>query len=78
MKKRQDDMQELQHKGTGAWFLGSDQFKVWKETPGSLWIQGDCESLRLGVVDWLTGYSRYREKCIEVLYILLYNKLVDQ
>ncbi|KAJ7855178.1 hypothetical protein B0H14DRAFT_2508084 [Mycena olivaceomarginata] len=41
MKKRQDDTQELQHEGTGSWFLDSDQFKGWKEKPGSLWIRGD-------------------------------------
>ncbi|KAJ7793904.1 hypothetical protein B0H14DRAFT_3558555 [Mycena olivaceomarginata] len=41
MKKRQEDMQDLQHEGTGAWFLGSDQFKGWKDKPGSLWIRGD-------------------------------------
>ncbi|KAJ7855133.1 hypothetical protein B0H14DRAFT_3865271 [Mycena olivaceomarginata] len=41
MKRRQDDMQELQYEGTGAWFLGGDQFKGWKDKPGSLWIQGD-------------------------------------
>ncbi|KAJ7855182.1 hypothetical protein B0H14DRAFT_3449196 [Mycena olivaceomarginata] len=41
MKKRQDDMQELQHEGTGGWFLDGDQFKGWKEKPGSLWIRGD-------------------------------------
>ncbi|KAJ7835377.1 hypothetical protein B0H14DRAFT_2324096, partial [Mycena olivaceomarginata] len=41
MKRRQDDAQELQHEGTGAWFLGGDQYKIWKETPGSLWIRGD-------------------------------------
>ncbi|KAJ7835381.1 ankyrin repeat-containing domain protein [Mycena olivaceomarginata] len=41
MKRRQDDTQELQHEGTGAWFLGGDQFKGWKDKPGSLWIRGD-------------------------------------
>ncbi|KAJ7855171.1 ankyrin repeat-containing domain protein [Mycena olivaceomarginata] len=41
MKKRQDNTQELQHKGTGSWFLDGNQFKGWKEKPGSLWIRGD-------------------------------------
>ncbi|KAJ7788104.1 hypothetical protein B0H14DRAFT_3504662 [Mycena olivaceomarginata] len=41
MKRRQDDTQELQHEGTGSWLLDSDQFKGWKEKPGSLWIRGD-------------------------------------
>ncbi|KAJ6481637.1 hypothetical protein C8R45DRAFT_1002479 [Mycena sanguinolenta] len=41
MTMKQDNMQELQHKGTGIWFLGGAQFKDWKETPGSLWIRGN-------------------------------------
>jgi len=41
MKKRQDDTQELQHEGTGSWFLDSQQFGEWKDEPGALWIRGN-------------------------------------
>ncbi|KAF8208245.1 ankyrin repeat-containing domain protein [Mycena galopus ATCC 62051] len=41
MKKRQDDTQELQHEGTGSWFLCGHQFNNWKMKAGYLWIRGD-------------------------------------
>ncbi|KAF7343426.1 HET-domain-containing protein [Mycena venus] len=41
MKKRQDDTQELQHEGTGSWFLNGPQFGEWKDKPGALWIRGN-------------------------------------
>jgi hypothetical protein len=32
---------EEHHEGTGEWFLYSEKFKRWKETPGGmLWIRG--------------------------------------
>jgi hypothetical protein len=32
---------EEHHEGTGEWFLHSEKFKRWEETPGGmLWIQG--------------------------------------
>jgi hypothetical protein len=67
-------MQELQHKGTGAWFLGGDQFKGWKDKPGSLWIRGNCESFQFPVARCLIGCSWYREKCVEVLHIVVHKR----
>ncbi|KAJ7459017.1 ankyrin repeat-containing domain protein [Mycena latifolia] len=32
--------QKLDLKGTGSWFLDGVQFKEWKETSGSLWLEG--------------------------------------
>jgi hypothetical protein len=43
MKKKQDDTQELHHKGTGRWFFGGPRFGKWKEKPGCLWIRGNCK-----------------------------------
>ena len=34
-------LQEEHHEGTGNWFFGTEDFKIWRDTPGSmLWIKG--------------------------------------
>ncbi|KAF7366710.1 HET-domain-containing protein [Mycena sanguinolenta] len=67
MKKRQDDTQELQHKGTGSWFLDSDQFKIWNERPGFLWIRGDSG----------TGKTVLRDKKAQYVKIMLQSIILQ-
>jgi hypothetical protein len=46
---RYNELQEEHHEGTGEWFMKSDAYLHWYETPGSiLWIRGKRKSLPLG------------------------------
>jgi hypothetical protein len=45
------------HKGTGNWFLKSETFKIWRQTPAScLWIHG----IREFVCSAFSGLTRGR------------------
>jgi hypothetical protein len=40
-----NQLQEEHHEGTGTWFFETEDFRTWRDTPGSmLWIKGIRES----------------------------------